>query len=119
MARKNANTDSTVTTTPTAQATERPRKAHRTPEQIVADYEAKIEAVRARAAARQAKATPANQALIQAVKALDKAIAIAVETGSEPNLRALQAAHAPLGELLISLGLRLPKRRRPRNTEAA
>lgn len=51
-------------------------RKHRTPEQVVLDLEAKIAAVKARAASRQAKANPAGKALVLAVKAIDKALGV-------------------------------------------
>ncbi len=58
----------TVTSEPTET-----KRNRRTPEQIVADLQAEIEAVKARAAAQQAKADPPVRALLIAAKALDKA----------------------------------------------
>ena len=88
------------------------KKTRRTPEQIVADLEAKIEAVKARAANREAKAAPEGKALIAALRALDKATEEARAVGDEEMVAALEAAHAPLGELMVGRGIRLPVRRK-------
>ena len=66
----------------------------RTPEQMVADLEAKIAAVKARAATKKAKAEPAGKALLVAAKAVDKAIEAA--QGNEELVRALEAGRAPM-----------------------
>ena len=84
----------------------------RTPEQIVAELEAKIEQVKARAAAKEAKATPEGNALLGAVKAVDKAIKIAEMDGNEDLLRSLEAGRAPLAEQMIKMGVRLSSRNR-------
>lgn len=92
--------------------TESKTRNRRTPDQIVADLEAEIAAVKARAEARQAKAAakadPAASAFLVAVKALDKAGRVADEHGNAALVRALEAARAPLGEKLVEMGLRLP-----------
>lgn len=96
----------------------------RTPEQQIADLEAKIDAVKARTAAREAaaevKGAPDGTAFLAAVKATDRALRVAGEKGNEAMVRALEAARAPLAEHLISMGLRLPdpKARRGRRPKA-
>ena len=98
-------------TKPVPTETEAPKKTYnrRSAEQIIADFEEKIEQVRRREATKKAKAAPENRAILAAVKAIDKAVAVATEVGDPQALRALQAAHAPLGELLAATGLRLPR----------
>lgn len=92
--------------------TESKTRNRRTPDQIVADLEAEIAAVKARAEARQAKAAakadPAASAFLVAVKALDRAGRVADEHGNAALVRALEAARAPMGEQLVEMGLRLP-----------
>jgi hypothetical protein len=96
----------------------------RTPEQVVADLEAEIAAVKQRAAARQAaaevKADPAGVAFLAAVKAADRAIRVAGEHRNDPMVRALEAARAPLAEHLVEMGVRLPdpKARKGRKRKA-
>ena len=81
----------------------------RTPEQIIADLEAQIEQVRARAAAKDAKASPEGKAFLIAVKAIDKAITVAQEQENKDMVRALEAGRAPLSEHLIEMGVRVPR----------
>ena len=99
----------TVISEPTQ--TKRPR---RTPEQIVADLQAKIEAVNARAAAKEAKANPETRAALVAAKALDKAIATC--TGSPK--KALENARGILADELTAMGIRPPQPRRARQEAA-
>jgi len=93
------------------------RRNRRTPEQIVADLEAKIEDVKARAAAKEAKQNPEVKPFLAAVKAVDKAL----DAATDPETtRALEAARAPLSTRLVGIGLRLPDRkaRKPRPGKA-
>ncbi len=90
------------------------KRNRRTPEEIVADLQAEIERVQARAAAQQAKAVPQARALLVAARALDKA-----GVGCTGDVkRAIEAARALLGEQLASMGVRVPQARR-RRQEAA
>jgi len=97
----------------------------RTPEEVVAELEAKIAAVKTRAAAKEAaaeaKGSPDGLAFLAAVKAADRAIRLAGEQKNDPMLRALEAARVPLAEHLVSMGVRLPDRkaRRPRGRKAS
>lgn len=88
----------------------------RSPEQIIKDLEAKIEKVKQRAAAKEAaadvKGSPEGGKFLAAVKAVDRALLVAGEQKNEAMVRALEAARAPLGEHLVSMGVRLPERRR-------
>ena len=90
----------------------------RTPEQVVADLEAQIVAVKQRAEARQAaaevKGSPDGVAFLAAVKATDRAIRVAGEHRNESLVRSLEAARAPMAECLVSMGIRLPDRKAKR-----
>jgi hypothetical protein len=88
----------------------------RTPEQIVAEYEAKIAAVRARAAAKQAKASPEGAAFLVAARGLQKAQVAAKAAKDEPMERAIDAALAALSAHAVEAGLRMPQ---PRNAKPA
>src|SRR5688572_16967552 len=83
------------------------KRVRRSPDEIVADLQAEIEHVKARAAAQEAKANPDARALIAAARFLERSVAGA--TGDAK--RALEAARALLGEQLVVMGLRLPQRR--------
>ena len=96
--------------------------ARRSPEQVVADLEAKIAAVKQRAEAKQAaaevKGSPDGVAFLAAVKAADRAIRVAGENKNEAMIRVLEAARAPLAEHLVSMGLRLPDRKAAKKRKA-
>ena len=91
----------------------------RTPEERVAELQAEIERVEARAALKEAKSSPEGKALIAAVRALDKALAAARDAGAEAMLASLDAARATLGEELDRAGIPAPKTRGPRKAKAA
>src|SRR6185436_12911096 len=94
----------------------------RTSDQIVADLEAEIARVRARAEAKQAaaevKGNPDGVAFLAAVKAADKAMRIADEQKNDAMVRVLEAARAPLAQHLVEMGLRLPDRKASRKRKA-
>jgi N-methylhydantoinase B/oxoprolinase/acetone carboxylase alpha subunit len=98
--------------------------ARRTPEQVVADLEAQIAAVKQRAEAKQAaaevKGSPDGVAFLAAVKAADRAIRVAGEHKNDTMVKVLEAARAPLAEHLVEMGVRLPdaKARRGRKRKA-
>jgi len=101
---------------------ERKTRNRRSPDQMVADLEQEIARVKARAAAKEAKATPEGQALILAVRAIEKAGRVANEAGNGELAQALEAARAALAPVIVGLGLRLPekaRRGRRKKTEAA
>src|SRR5262245_6321443 len=82
------------------------KQTRRTSDQMIADLEAQIAKVKARAAARAVKASPSSSAALKAVKALDKAI----EVADAADLRTLLVtAREPLAEHLAAQGLRLSK----------
>ena len=102
--------------------TETKTRNRRSPDQMVADLEAEIARVKARAAAREAKSTEEGKALLLAVKFVDKALTVAAEANNADLLRGLEAARAPLSEQVVAMGIRLPdskaKRGRKRKGEA-
>src|SRR5687767_14937423 len=83
----------------------------RTPEEIVADFEAKIAAVKARAAAKQAKASPEGAAFLLAARALQKAQVAAQAARNQPMDRVLETALATLSAHAVGTGLRMPQPR--------
>ncbi len=105
--------------TPKAESKTHNRRTH---EQMIQDLEAEIARVKARAAAKEAKGRPEAQPLILAVRALDKAARVAVETGNKEMVGAVDSARAALAPAIVGLGLRIPekaKRGRKRKGEAA
>ncbi len=102
------------TVIPTTTEPTEAKRNRRTPDQIVADLQAKIEAVKARAAAKEAKANPQARALLVAAKGLDKAGA-----GCTGDIKgAIEEARALLSEQLAAIGIRTTHARR-RPQEAA
>ena len=93
-------------------ATKKPR---RTPEQMVADLEAEIARVKARAAAKEAKEAPEGKPFLAAVKATDKALEAAQGAGNDEMAAALDSARAILGEQLVRMGVRAPVTRRKKD----
>jgi len=82
--------------------------AKRSDEERIAALEAKMEAIKRRAASREARKLPEAQALIQAVRAMDKASRVAAEAGKAALVQALEGTRAGLGQQLVELGVRLP-----------
>jgi hypothetical protein len=95
----------------------------RSPEQVVADLEARIAAVKQRAEAKQVAATvkgsPDGVAFLATVKAADRAIRVAAESKNDAMVRVLEAARAPLAEHLVTMGVRLPDRKARRGRKSA
>jgi hypothetical protein len=103
---------------------EKNERNRRTPDGIVADLQHEIERVKARQAAREARQQPEVQALVAALRGIDRAARVAGEAGRDGLVRALEAARAPLSEQVVALGVRLPDRKAKRGrtrkgTEAA
>ncbi len=78
----------------------------RTPEQMIADLEAKIEKVKARAASNEIRQSDEGKAFLGAVKAIDKALNVVTD---EKMVRALEAGRAPLSQQLIEMGVRVSR----------
>ena len=94
-------------------------RTRRTPEQIVADLQAKIAEVQARAVAREVKQSPEGKALLAAIRAVEKASRIAQEAGDRAMLAALEAARAPLAGRLEEMGVGQRKGRKARTGRRA
>jgi UDP-N-acetyl-D-mannosaminuronic acid transferase (WecB/TagA/CpsF family) len=90
------------------------KHVRRNDEQLIADLHAKIEAVKARAARKQAKANPAIRHTSAAVKSIDKAMEAtndnAVRTALQEARAALSACLA-LDGVLVAGGSRAPRSR--------
>jgi len=99
-----------------AQAAEqaRARRERRSPEQMIADLQAKIAQIEQRAAAKRVKESPSARASLQALRLLDKAMDLAADEGETPLRHALNDARKPLAAYLEEQGLQLPKARTPR-----
>ena len=95
------------------------RRRRRTADEMIADLEAEIDRVKARAAAKEAKADPAGKALLSATKAIDKALDVAQQRKSTEIVRALEAARRPLSETLAGMGVRPPGTTKKRGRKPA
>jgi hypothetical protein len=106
----------------TKQPTDTPepkRQKRRSPEQIIADLQRKIEQIQARATARSVERSPAMKLSRSVVRTVDKALAAAAAEGNDGLRQALTDARAPLASYLAAQGMRLPKPRMPRRRPAA
>ena len=92
------------------------RKPHRTPEEQVADLQAKIASIEARAERKRARANPTVKAAITAVRVLDKGLAAA--TNSEMK-EALQEARSAIAAVVATTGVGLKAKRPEPSTETA
>ncbi len=90
------------------------RRKRRTPEQIISDLQTQIEDVKARAAAKQMKASPAISKAVAAVRAIDKGMELAKEESNRGLHHALADTRKALGDFLTGEGIKLPKARMPR-----
>ena len=90
------------------------RRQRRTPEQIIADLQQQIQEVKARAAAKELKQSPAIKKGLAAVRAVDKALELAEAEGNGKLRHALADARRAMADYLVGEGLRLPKARLPR-----
>lgn len=90
------------------------RRKRRTPEEMIADLQAQIKDVKARAAAKELKQSDAVKKTIAAVRATDKAIELAQAESNSKLHRALIAAREPIAAFLTGEGMKLPKARKPR-----
>jgi hypothetical protein len=104
MARKSSST--------TAEAP--PKRVRRNEADLIAALEAKIEALKQRAAARQMKQSPSLKATRIAIQAIDKAAAAAEAQGESALRHALADARQPLVEYLAGEGIEVGPTRRPR-----
>ncbi len=104
MARKSTNS-----------STEAPKKRVRRNEaDLIEALQAKIEALKQRAAARQMKQSPSLKATRIAIQAIDKATAAAEGQGESALRHALADARQPLVEYLAGEGIDVGPTRRPR-----
>ena len=86
-------------------STRKKNRTRRTPEQMVADLEAKIEDVKTRAARKAAKQSPEGKAFLAASRAASKALAAAQEAGDKGMAAAVQAALGALAKHAREAGL--------------
>jgi hypothetical protein len=90
------------------------KRNRRSPEEIIAALQAKIEDVQRRAKAKELKGDPLLQKTLVLVRQLDRTMTQAEEAGNNRVRHALAASRQPLAEFLEEQGVRLPKPRMPR-----
>lgn len=95
------------------QTPEGKKRIRRTAEQIIADLQAEIARVQARAATKQMKQSPTAKALLNAIRSIDAGLATD-EEGAGILKHALADARKPLAAYCDEHGLKLPKPRLPR-----
>jgi hypothetical protein len=93
--------------------TETKTRVRRTPDQIIADFEAKIAGVRERVKRGQFKKSAAVRQLLTAVKAIDKGLTAAIEEENVTIKKTLSEGREPLAAYLSLEGLKLPQQRAP------
>ena len=92
------------------------RKPHRSPEEQVADLQAKIASIEARAERKRARANPTVKQAIVAVRALDKGVAVA----TDPEMKeALLGARSAIAAVVATTGVVLKAKRLEPSTESA
>ena len=84
----------------------------RTPEQQIADLQAKIARIEQRRAAKAANDAPDIQALLAYARAGNVALSRAEESRNEAAREAILAAHESISRYLDGEGLAMPKRRK-------
>ena len=90
------------------------QRRRRSPEEIIADLERKIEDVKRRQEARKLKRSSAVRSALSAVKALDRGLAAAEQEGDTALRHALADAREPLAHFLGERGIQLERTRRPK-----
>jgi len=94
-------------------------RIRRTPEQIIADFQARIRKVEARQATRGLKQSPSARATIIAMRAIDRALDHAGNESDAELKRAVTESHRLLVEYLQAQGLDVEQRRGPHGRRAA
>lgn len=93
-------------------AKETKKRIRRNDEQLIADLEAKIAAMKARAARKKAKASPDTRYTLGAVRNIDKAMS---GTQDATLRKALEEARGALAAWLALEGIAIPAAHRPRS----
>lgn len=90
------------------------RRKRRTPEEMIADLQKQIREVKARAAAKELKQSPAVKKAVSVLRTIDKSMELAHEEKNSRLHHALADARRALGDHLTKEGIKLPKARMPR-----
>ncbi|MDP6540087.1 MAG: hypothetical protein QF410_11135 [Planctomycetota bacterium] len=91
-----------------------PKRTRRSDEEMIADLQAKIAAVKNRAANRELKNSPAMKAAISALRGIDRALDAAAEQGETLLRHALADSRKCLEAHLTRQGFKAPKANLPR-----
>lgn len=86
-------------------------RVRRTPEQRIADLKKEIEAIQARAAAKEARSSEHGKLFIAAVRSVDKALESASKAKDKSARAALLDARERLGEHLDEIGFEVKQRK--------
>ena len=90
------------------------RRRRRSDEELITDLQEKIRQVKARAATREMKKSPAMKSAIAALKAIDRGLDVAADENQSHMRHALADARKPLIDYLSSTGFTIPKANLPR-----
>lgn len=90
------------------------QRYRRTDEELIADLQKRIEALKNRKAAKSLKASPASKQASNAYRALTKGIEMCDGTDDADLKAALSLAQRTLAEHFETKGVKLPKARKPR-----
>lgn len=90
-------------------------RVRRTADQLVADLEARIASIKARAERKKTRGNPAVRHTVAAVRSMDKA---AASTGDAPLRKSLEEARGALAAWLLLNGIAIPAARVRRSAAA-
>jgi hypothetical protein len=90
------------------------KRTRRSPEQMIADLQKKIEEVKQRAAAKELKQSPAMKRTVTILRSITKAMDEAAEEKNGGLRHSLADAHRLLAAHLETQGVKPPKPRMPR-----
>ena len=90
------------------------RRQRRGADELIAELQEKIRLIAARAAAREAKQSPATNLALLVLRKIDKASELAEQEADTSLRHVLSDARKPLAGYLESKGLKLPKGKTPR-----
>jgi len=108
-----AKKKSTRATTGESAATRKKRR-RRSHEEMINDLQAEIKKLRAKAAARALKESPAIKSSLTAIRYIDKGLESAAEEGNSHLRHALADARRAIGGFLEEQGVKLPKAKLPK-----
>lgn len=90
------------------------QRYRRTDEELIQDLQKRIEDLKNRKAAKEIKKDPASKEATSAFRALTKAVEKSKDSSDAALKRALSESQRVLAEYFESMGLKVPKARKPR-----